>query len=203
VRERETFLELPAPRLDSPFSLEKAIARRRSVRGYAEGQLSLSELSQLLWAAQGITSEPGLRAAASAGATYPLEVYVIVGAVAGLETGIYRYDCKENRLSPVRAGDQRRALASAARGQSSLEDAPLTIALTAIYARTAGRYGARATRYVDMEAGHASQNIYLQAAALGLGTVAVGAFDDGEVARVLDAGKDEVPLYLMPVGRLA
>jgi SagB-type dehydrogenase family enzyme len=195
-------VKLPAPRIDSQFSLEKAIKQRRSVRGYADTSLILADLSQLLWAAQGITSEAGLRAAPSAGATYPFEVYAVVGAVAGLEAGSYRYGCKNHELAPVNVGDQRRALSAAATGQSMIEDAPLTLALTAIYSRTSRRYGERASRYVAMEAEHISENIYLQAAALGLGTVAAGAFDDLEVARVLGADKEEAPLYLMPVGKL-
>ncbi len=195
-------VKLPEPRLDSQFSLEKAIQQRRSVRGYAEAPVSLADLGQLLWAAQGITSPLGLRAAPSAGATYPLEVYVVAGEVTGLAAGIYRYGLKNHELTLVQEGDQRRALAAAALGQSMIEDAPLTLVMTAVYRRTEVRYGERTERYVHMEVGHAAQNVYLQATALGLGTVVVGAFSDDTVAGVLGHPKDEAPLYIMPVGKL-
>jgi len=195
-------IPLPAPALKGRLSVEEAVARRRAVREYGKGALSLAEASQLLWAAQGMT-EPrqGLRAAPSAGATYPLEVYLVAGNVTGLAPGVYRYNPVRHCLLLALPSDVRSKLSEASLGQPWLRQAPATIAIAAVYARTAGRYGSRARRYIDMEVGHAGQNIYLQAEALGLGTVAVGAFDDAGVKKVLGLSKEEEPLYLMPVGR--
>ena len=192
-------MQLPPPKIDSDFSLEKALVRRRSIRGYAAGPVVLSQLSQLLWAAQGITSPEGLRTTPSAGATYPLEIYVVASGDGGLTAGIYHYSNRAHELTVVSTGDIRPELAQAAKGQSMIEDAPLSIIIAAVSARTSPRYGSRSTRYIAMEAGHAAQNVYLQATALGLGTVVIGAFSDREVSRVLKLGEAE-PLYIMPVG---
>ncbi len=192
-------MKLPAPKLDSDFSLEKAIYLRRSIRGYGEKPLALSHVSQLLWSAQGITGPGGLRASPSAGATYPLEMYVVAANVSGLEPGIYHYEHRSHELSLTSPGDRRPELAQAAQRQSMIEDAPLSIIIAAVSARTSLRYGSRTARYIAMEAGHAAQNIYLQATALGLGTVVIGAFADSEVSRVAGLGEAE-PLYIMPVG---
>ncbi len=192
-------IQLPRPRLESAVSLEETLAARRSVREYAPGSLSLDEVGQLLWAAQGKTADWGGRTAPSAGATYPLETYLAVGEVEDLEAGLYRYRPETHSLLRVGGGDRRLSLAQAALGQRMVGEAPVTVVLAAKYERTAGRYGERAERYVHMETGHAGQNIHLQAEALGLGTVVVGAFRDEEVKRVL--GIEEEPLYLMPVGR--
>ena len=194
-------MPLPPPNLDSQFSLEKAIGQRRSVRGYADAPLTLEHVSQLLWAAQGLTSPAGLRAAPSAGATYPLEVYAVVGDVTGLDPGIYHYSNRAHDLTLTSEGDRRDALAAAALGQSIIEDAPLSLVIAAVPARTSRRYGERTNRYVAMEAGHAAQNVYLQATALGLGTVVVGAFTDDAVNRAAGLGEAE-PLYIMPIGKL-
>ncbi|MDD5555761.1 MAG: SagB/ThcOx family dehydrogenase [bacterium] len=195
-------IALPAPALKGRLSVEEAVARRRSVREYRKEPLALAEVSQILWAAQGITERrQGLRAAPSAGATYPLEVFLVAGNVTGLEAGVYRYLPARHALSRAFAGDVRRPLAAAALGQPWVRVAPATILIAAVYARTASRYGGRARRYIDMEVGHAGQNISLQAEALGLGTVAVGAFNDAEVKEVLRLPKEEEPLYLMPLGK--
>jgi SagB-type dehydrogenase family enzyme len=199
VNKSSGIMKLPTPKLDSQFSLEKAISLRRSIRGYSEAPLSLGQLSQLLWAAQGITSPEGLRASPSAGATYPLELYVAAGRVSGLEPGIYHYTNQAHELTSTTEGDKRRELAQAALGQTIVGDAPASIIIAAVSARTSRRYGSRTARYVAMEAGHTAQNIYLQAIALGLGTVVVGAFTDDEVTRVAGLGEAE-PLYIMPVG---
>ena len=195
---------LPPPRGKGPVSVEEAIAKRRSTREYSREPLSLGELSQLLWSVQGVTDPARrLRAAPSAGATFPLEVYAVVGerGVEGLRAGVYRYDPGTHSLELVVEGDLRRGLASAALGQEWVEEAPVNIVITAIYERTTWRYGERGIRYVHMEVGHAGQNLYLQATALGLGTVAVGAFYDEEVRGVLKLPGDRRPLYIMPVGR--
>jgi len=195
-------ISLPAPSLKGSLSLEEALAHRRSVREYKKHFLSLIEVSQMLWAAQGITgAREGFRTAPSAGATYPLEIYLVAGNVKGLSPGVYRYIPRTHALVQTLAGDARARLCDAALGQQWVKDAPATVLIAAVYARTAARYGPRARRYIDIEVGHSGQNVYLQAEALGLGTVAVGAFDDGAVKRVLGLNKEEEPLYLMPVGR--
>lgn len=197
-------IELPEPR-PTGTTLGEALRERRSVRSYRSDPLTLAEISLLVWAAQGITdSSRGFRTAPSAGATFPMELYLIVGEGGGgadIPAGVYRYVPGEHALEAIRSGDIRRPLTRAALNQDSLRTAPAVIALTGVTARTAGRYGARAERYIAMEAGHVSQNIYLQATALGLGTVAIGAFQDTEVARILDLPSGENPLYLMPLGR--
>ncbi|WP_457742880.1 SagB/ThcOx family dehydrogenase [Thermococcus sp.] len=189
---------LPEPRLRGEMSVEEAIARRRSVRSYVDEPLTLEELSQLLWAAQGITSSKGYRSAPSAGPTYPFEVYLVVGKVEGLKPGIYRYVPGEHALEMLKLGDYRKELQRACFDQEWVGNAPINIVLVAFYGRTTEVYGERGVRYVHMEAGHIGQNIYLQATALGLGTVAVGAFNDEWVASIL--GTDGNPLYIFPVG---
>jgi SagB-type dehydrogenase family enzyme len=174
---------------------------RRSVRQYSDEPLRLPELAQLLWAAQGITSPRGFRTSPSAGALYPLEVYAVVGSVEDIAPGIYWYHTREHELVSVADGDQRDALADAALGQSFVGEAAVDLVVTAIYERTTVKYGERGVRYVHIEAGHAAQNVLLQATALGLGAVPVGAFLDQSVARILDLPDDENPLYIIPVGR--
>lgn len=196
-----TVVSLPAPRHDGTVSVEQAILRRRSVREYRSVPLTLGEVGQLLWAAQGITSPRGLRAAPSAGALYPLSVYVVAGNVTGLAPGVYRYEPQRHALVMTGAGDRREQLCRAALLQSAVRHAPATLVLAAVFERTTGKYGRRGIRYVHMDEGHAGENIYLQAVPLGLGTVVVGAFDDGEVQRVLSLPREEEPLSLMPVGK--
>jgi SagB-type dehydrogenase family enzyme len=194
--------KLPPPATTGKLSLEEAVQKRRSIREYADAPLSMAETGQLLWAAQGVTDRRGgYRAAPSAGATYPLSVLLVAGNVKGLEPGVYRYLPAEHALTRMQSGDIRKNLCSASLNQRWVKEAPAIIVLAADYGRTAGRYGPRATRYVDIEVGHAAQNVYLQATALGLGTVAVGAFDDDAVKKLLPLQKNEVPLYLMPVGK--
>jgi len=195
-------VELPAPELKGRMSVEEALSRRRSVREYAAGPLQLAEVSQLLWAAQGVTAEWGGRAAPSAGGLYPLEVLLVAGEVAGLAPGVYRYTPAAHNLALIREGDLRASLAAAALDQQWVSQASTNIVITAIYARTTGKYGDRGVRYVDMEAGHAAQNICLEATALGLGTGTIGAFHDDRVKELLDLAADEIPLYILPVGRL-
>ena len=194
-------VKLPEPRPSGEMSVEEALAARRSVRSYQDEALSLTELAQLLWAAQGITAHWGGRTAPSAGATYPLEVYAVVGEVTGLEAGVFHYRPDGHLFVRRTAGDLRGELASAALGQEWVREAPVSLVIAARYERTTGRYGERGVRYVHIEVGHAGQDIYLQAEALGLGTVIVGAFDDQDVKTLL--GIEEEPLAIMPVGRPA
>ena len=195
-------MDLPKPNQKGVMSVEEALTKRRSVREYKPGPLTLGELSQLLWSAQGLTAGWGGRTAPSAGGTYPLETYAVVGEVEGLEAGVYRYVPQGHRLTKVLSGDVRSSLAEAALGQSMIADAPVTIVIAADYNRTTGRYGNRGVMYVHMEAGHAGENIYLQAEALGLGTVAVGAFNPDDVGRILHLPQEEEAIYMFPVGRV-
>ena len=196
-------IKLPTPQTKGVMSLEEAIARRRSVRNFRNQTLSLSQLSQILWGAQGIT-EPGygLRTVPSAGATYPLELFVLIGrsGVDGMEAGLYHYEVLTHSLRQIKTEDQRAALAAAALGQRPISQAPVTLIIGAVYQRTGQHYGQRAERYVAMEAGHIGQNVHLEAVALGLATVMVGAFDDKRVASVLGLDKSIEPLYIMPLG---
>lgn len=191
---------LPEPRTRGERALEGLLAQRRSVRDFADTALGLAEAGQLLWAAQGITDPRGLRTAPSAGALYPLEVLLVAGRVDGVEPGVYRYLPASHALGAVAGSDRRAALAVAAAGQSWLADAPVVFVIAADYARTARKYGERAGRYVPLEAGHAGQNLLLQAQALGLAAVVVGAFGDAAVARVLELEEGLTPLALIAVG---
>lgn len=197
----QKMITLPEPAHHGKISVEAALQARVSTRTYAAGPLTLNQVSQLLWAAQGITSQSLRRTAPSAGALYPLEVYLVAGHVQGLAPGIYHYLPQAHGLELVLSGDRRKELAIAALGQGSIENGAVNLVLAGVYGRTAAKYGSRARRYVHMEIGHAAQNIYLQAVALKLGTVAVGAFDDEQVQQILGMEKDEAPLCIMPVGR--
>ena len=200
---------LPPPRTEGTISVEQALANRRSQRRFLNRELSVDQLSQILWAAYGIT-EPipgqpalrgGLRTSPSAGALYPLEIYVVVGNVQGIERGVYRYDSQEHKIVRTIARDIRDELSRAALGQTMVRDAPITVVYTAVFERITSRYGERGReRYVWIEVGHSAQNVYLQAEALNLGTVAIGAFVDSRVSELLQLPSDEVPIYLMPVG---
>jgi SagB-type dehydrogenase family enzyme len=193
-------MRLPEPDTKGKKLLEEVIQGRRSRRSFKDEAISKKQLAQLLWCAQGLTDSRGLRAAPSAGATFPLEIYILVGKVEAMEPGLYRYLWKTHSLELVKEGDLRKKLAAAALSQQFITCAPATIVLAADYSRTAGRYGQRAGRYVHMEIGHAGQNIYLQCESLCLGTCAIGAFEDESVKALLCI--KEEPLYLMPVGHV-
>lgn len=163
--------------------------------------MALADLSQLLWAAQGISCSGGKRTAPSAGALYPLDVYVVAGAVAGLSAGIYSYGPRKHELHRIAEGDARGKLSNAALGQSSINNAAAILVFSAVYDRVMVKYGERGIRYVHMEAGHAAQNVHLQAVSLDLGTVVIGAFRDEQVRAVLHLSEHEQPLSIMPVGK--
>lgn len=194
-------INLPKPSFDGETSLERLLAERRSIRDYPDTILQLTEIGQLLWAAQGITHSQGLRTAPSAGALYPLELYIVTGRVEGLAKGIYHYNYKRHQLEKIDGDDRCDALAQAALSQTSIQKAAAVIIFTADYDRTTRKYGKRGVRYVHMEVGHAAQNVFLQSGSLGLATVVVGAFNDDKVARVLQLPAELKPLLLMPVGR--
>lgn len=201
TEESKDVIRLPEPKYGSSVSIEKALRERRSVRGYKNVPLMLSEISQLLWAAQGITDPHGFRTAPSAGALYPLEVYVIAGNVNNLSAGIYKYRPQRHELMRITKGDKRNELSAAALGQPWLAEGAAVIILSAVYERTTRKYGERGIRYVHIEAGHVAQNVYLQAVSLNLGTVVVGAFDDRKVKNIIRMSPQEEPLIIMPVGR--
>lgn len=195
-------IKLPEPTYESKLSVESALRKRRSKRHYLNESLTLVEVSQLLWAAQGITGSDDERTAPSAGALYPLEVYLAVGNVQTLPKGIYKYRPHQHELVRVMEGDQQAKLTNAALWQSWVRESAAVVVFTAVYERTTQKYKQRGIRYVHMEVGHAAQNVYLQATSLNLGTVIVGAFNDEEVKRVMNLPEEEQPLCLMPVGKI-
>ena len=188
--------QLPAPTTDSGVAVEKVLLERRSHRNFSSTPLDLTELGQLLWAAQGVTSSDGKRTAPSAGAVGPLEVFVVSA------DGVSHYLPDEHALEPKASGDRRSALASAAADQQQVAQAPIVLVITGILARTAWKFGGdRAWRYVNLEAGHAAQNVLLMGTAMGLAGVPIGAFDDNAVMDLLGLPADHRPLYLLPMGR--
>ena len=201
-KEETPTISLPAPRLKGEMSLEEAILKRRSRRDFGDSPLTLREVSQILWAGQGITDAAGLRAAPSAGALYPLDLYLVVGkqGVEGLGEGVYHYLPQSHSLEPTVQGDVRQTLARLSREQMFVTEAPLSLLITGEYERTTNKYGERGMRYVHMEAGHVAQNVYLQSEALGLGTVTMGAFQDEKISEALNLPPSYRPLYLMPIG---
>ena len=194
-------IELSKPKTDGHVSLEATLKNRRSVRTFKKTPVSLTALSQLLWAAQGVTHYSGFRTAPSAGALYPLEVYVVAGNVEDLVAGIYLYRPHEHVLVQIAQGDHREALSMAALWQKAISHAPVVFVIAGVSERTTGKYGERGIRYVYMEAGHAAQNLCLQAVALGLGSVVIGAFSDHKIGNILKLGKEGMPLYIIPVGK--
>ncbi len=202
ARSRGAVGPLPEADTSSGTSVEESLEARRSVRSYSDRPLTLSEVAQLLWAAQGITSSRGFRTAPSAGALYPFTVYLVAGRVDSLEAGVYRYLPQEHSIERVAGGDRRPELREACLGQSCVGSAPVCLVLVAEPSVTTSVYVNRGMMYVHMEAGHISQNIYLQCHALGLGTVAVGALDPSAVGRILGLPEDSEAMYVMPVGAL-
>ncbi|MQY69292.1 MAG: SagB/ThcOx family dehydrogenase [Firmicutes bacterium] len=203
AQEEKKMIILPKPKIKGAVSLEESIKKRRSRRSFLDKSLTLEQVSQLLWAAQGITDErTGFRASPSGGACYPLDIYLLVGknSVEGLDAGVYHYIVSNHSLKIHLRGDKRRVLALASFGQMFIAQAPISLITTVEYSRITSRYGRRGVRYAHIEVGHVGENIYLQAETLGLGTVAVGAFSDGMVSKCLNLSKKHEPLYIMPVG---
>ena len=200
VAEANATIRMSAPRHQGSVAVEQAISRRRSVRGFGKSALSEDQLSQLLWAAQGITSRNSKRAVPLAGALYPLEVRVLCANVGALSSGIYRYHPASHDLQLVAAGRLLERLVAAARHQEWIATAPAVIGISAVFERTTVKYSNRGVGYVYMEAGPAAESLMLQAVAMGLETTMVGAFDDDEVKRLLHLAPHETPLCLIPVG---
>lgn len=191
-------IKLPEPDTSTP--LFQLLTKRRSIRKFRKEPLKVEELSRILWATYGLVDKKR-RVVPSAGATYPVEVFVVIKNVEGLRPGIYKYSEQDNSLILVKEGDYSRELARACLDQSWVREAPVNIVITAVPERTTGWYGERGFRYIYMEAGHIGQNIYLTSAETGLGTVAIGAFSDKEVAELLGLGRNYMVLYIFPVGR--
>ncbi|MGB9642410.1 MAG: SagB/ThcOx family dehydrogenase [Candidatus Ratteibacteria bacterium] len=191
-------IHLPSPILKGTVSIEETLYKRRSIRSFKKVPLNLNEISQLLWAAYGKNAY-GKKTVPSAGATYPFDIYLVVGLAEDIEPGLYLYDCERHALIPVKQGDLREALAAAAYDQKFIANAPITIVLVAQFARTTVFYGKRGERYVFLDAGHIGQNVSLQVEGMGLGTCMIGAFDDDEVMKVLGVKGNVV--YMMPVGK--
>lgn len=188
-------IKLPTPVYKGTMSLEETLKKRASVRGFSSHPLKLEELSQLLWALQGTTRDWGGRTAPSAGALFPLEIWVV------LKEGVFHYLQRDHQLICIVKQDLRAELAAAALGQDCVREAPAVFVITALYERVSLKYGSRAERYVKIEAGHAGQNLLLQAVSLGLGAVPIGAFHDDRIKKVLNLPAGHEPLYLIPAGR--
>lgn len=186
---------LPNPVKDGEMSLEAALQSRSTIREFSVEPLAMEVVSQLLWSAQGLTHDGHRRTAPSAGATYPLELYLVSG------DGIYQHVPSDHTLLHTMKGDHRRDLHDASLEQEFILEAPVTLLFTAVFARTEQRYGStRSPRYIHMEVGHAAQNVLLQAVALDLGAVPIGAFEDERVSQVLGLPADHVPLYMISIG---
>lgn len=194
-------LALPSARRPGTVPLEAALHARRSLRRFAGAAPTLADVAQLLWAAQGVTDGQGHRTAPSAGALYPLRLYLLCAPLEGLAAGVYLYRPETHRLAPLHAADVRRQAAAAVLGQAWIGDAPLVLAFGVRVHVTAARYGARAERFVAMEVGAAVQNLLLQAETLRLGGTLVGAFDEAALQRIWPLGDDERIWALVPIGR--
>jgi SagB-type dehydrogenase family enzyme len=201
---KKDIIKLPSPEYEGTVSVEEAIYKRKSTRSYKKLPLTSKEVSQLLWASAGLTIDGitgATRSYPSAGASYPIKVYLIAGDVKGLDPGIYHYEYRDHTIKLLKKGDYRKQLTSATFRQNMVSNAPISLVFTALYSKTTSRYGERGRfRYISMDLGHAGQNVHLQAEALGLGTVVVGAFNDEAVKKVLNI-TEEHPLYIMPVGK--
>ena len=196
-------IKLPQPSYTGLISVEEALHKRRSMRVYSKEPLSIREISQILWAAQGITEEKYvLRTAPSAGALYPLEIYIAVSNVNELNPGVYKYKPQNHALKKIDEGDKRLDISNAALQQDAIENSSAILIIFAVYERTAVKYGSRAERYIHIEVGSVGQNIYLQSVSLGLGTVMIGAFKDEVLKRVLALQINESPLAIMPLGKI-
>ena len=198
-----SYINLPTPVVKSEVSLEQALQKRKSRRQYRDEEISLEEVGQLLWSAYGVNApEGGGRTVPSAGAVYPLVVYLVARKVATIEPGVYRYWPEGHRLSEIVVGTISHQLAGVAMEQSFIEEAGACLVLTANFKAMLDQYGSRGELYIWLEAGHSAQNVYLQVQSLGLGVVAVGSFDEGLVASLLSLPPEERVLYLLPVGKI-
>jgi SagB-type dehydrogenase family enzyme len=184
----------------------ETIVQRRSTREFARDSITFAELSQLIWATQGITSRAwgyDFRAVPSAGALYPIETYIVANRVEEIPAGVYHYSVKGSQLILLTEGHFGPDLQQAGLGQEMLEEASCVFIWTAVVERSKWKYRERAYRYIYMDVGHIGQNLYLAAIALNLGCCTVGAFFDEEVDRIIGVdGKEEISVYLGAVGRI-
>lgn len=199
VRTLETITLPPACR-KGKRSLEECLSMRRTVREFSEAPLSVAEAGQLMWAAQGITSPEKQRTAPSAARLYPLDVYVVAGNME-FPAGIYRYLPERHQLLPLQDGDKRPALCKAAPQREFLPDVPMVVVITGTRKRTAQKFPDDAMRFMCLEAGHVMQNILLEATALGLICVPMGAFSAEEARKALKPAAGEDPLYMTAIGK--
>jgi len=193
---------LPEPNLSGDLSVEEALHRRRSIRKYEKRPLTVSEVSQLLWSAYGVTSPEGYRTAPSAMALYPLEIDLLAGNVEGLNAGVYRYAPQNHEVRRTSGGDLRGKICETTFDQPFVAEAAAVLVLSAVYERTCTKFGTEGRKFVHMDLGHAAENVHLQAVALEIGTVVVAAFRPNEVKELLSLALDEEPLYLMPLGKI-
>jgi len=199
----EEEIKLPLPQLEGKMSVEEALARRRSRRVFKDYSLTIEQVSQILWSAQGITEERnGLRTAPSAAALYPLYIYLVVGKdkVEDLKVGVYHYNPLQHSLTIILEEDQRRELSQACLDENFIEDTPVALIITAEFSRTTNKFGKKGINFVYMEAGHVAQNVYLQVESLGLATVSMGGIREKEISQALNLPEQHIPLYVMPVG---
>lgn len=216
VAQENLVIELPAPSFGSNTSIEKALLTRRSERIYKQDAIKLKDLSQILWAAQGVTMKidtvpgwwvgqewlGGVRTAPSAGALFPIELYIAVGDVENLDQGLYKYNALNHTIIKIADGDKREEVRKAALGQSAVGNGPACIIITANFGRTEYKYESRATQYVYIESGAVCQNIYLQCNSLSIGTVMIGAIREEPMKVALGLPDSETPIGVMPIGYL-
>ena len=201
IKNNNLLINLPKPSLKGEISFEEAVLKRRSVRSYSDEPLKIEEVSQLLWASQGITDfDYNFRTTPSAGALYPLSIYIVVENVENLDSGIYKYLPESHSVEKIKEGNFRNDIYENSLKQSSIKESSLIIIICADYQITRNKYKEHAEKYVHMESGHVGQNIYLQSVSLNLGVVAVGAFDNQEIKNIINS--KEVPIYIFPIGKI-
>jgi SagB-type dehydrogenase family enzyme len=201
MQKQNQIIKLPEPKFKSSISIEEAINKRRSIRKFDDSPLEINEISQLLWAAQGINTSDGRRTVPSAGATYPLEIYLASRKINGLDKGLYKYNPQSHSLIPIKYGDIASDIANSTLQKNIIYSATAIFIITADFERTTSVYGSRGNIYVYFEVGHAAQNLSLQAVGLKIGSVMIGAFDEKELKRLLGLPINETPLYIIPCGK--
>ncbi len=199
---KENEIKLPQPQYEGKVSVEEALKKRRSIRSYKKQSLTIKDISQLLWAGYGVTDINNRKTTPSAGATYPIEIYLVCGEVEGIANGVYRYVPSSHSIIKIKDKDVRNELFNVSLKQSWVKEGSAVIIITADYSKTTKIYGERGNRYVLMEAGIVAQNIHLQAVSLNAGTVIVGAFEDEKVSKIVGLSEKHLPLIIMPVGRI-
>lgn len=198
-------ITLPEPRTDGGISVEKALSERRSVRSFTNESVTLEEVSQLCWAAQGVTDEKGHRTSPSAMASYPLEIYVLAGNVTDLPSGVYHYSPQGHNLTTISEGDRISYLFGGAAGgkEDWRKSAPVVFIVTGVFERINKIPGEDFSRFVQVEAGTASENLLLEVVSLGLGATYTAGFDENKTKEVLALSSNETPIAVLPVGHKA